>query len=185
MCREYVATIQLIEPGDFRLKLARVVCAIAARMNIRQGDKLIITDEAVDYAYKFLNDLYKDPSLKYYQYSVIHADSAMSDEQIQKLVQTFQHQWPQYWEQLGKMMMLQPHIKVKELAVLMQMDEKELKGILTWLAGYGFLESGRSAYYKSQIGIKFLEALVPESKTPEVKSAEEVLKDVDLEGDEF
>ena len=184
MCREYVATVQLVEPGDFRLKLARVACAIAARMNLRDGNKLIVTEESVAYAYKFLNDIYKDDSMKYYQYSVVHAENAMSEGDIVGLVGAFKNQWA-CWESLGKLMMINPHIKVKELAVLLHIEDKELKDILTWMAGYGLLESGRGVYYKSQLGIKFLETLVPDSKTSPIKSAAEVLADCNLEEDDW
>lgn len=184
MCREYVATIQLVEPGDFRLKLARVACAISARMSCREGDKLVVTAEAVDYAYDFINSLYKDESLKYYQYSVAHAEYALTEAEIEQLIKEFKNQW-MYWEALGKRLMISPYIKSRELSSIIGIPEPELKTVLVWMSGRSLLESGRNYFYKTPIGIRFLEALVPESKIPLLKTASQVLADTDLGGDDF
>jgi len=177
MCKEYVATIPLVEPGDFRLKLVRVSCAIAARMNLFMENKLIVTKEAVDYAFKFFNDIYTDDSLKYHQYSALHAEYALSDKEIESLMQTFKVTYPMEYEIVSKKLLLNPYVKTKELAVTLGIDESNIKQIVLWLAGYNFLDTFKGSYVKTPIGVKFLQKVVPQDKIKGIANIDDILGD--------
>jgi len=184
MCQEYIPAVPLIEPGDFRFKLAKFSIAAAARMDSRDGDKLIVTDEAVKYTYDFLNEVYSDEAMNYFGYSVAYAKYAYTPEQMAEIVTQFKNRYPYDWERIGSALMLSVYIKAKEIsATLNTMDDKDVRESLSWLAGKKLLEStATSAYRKTPIGVSFIETLLPADNLPSLKTATEVLGD---EKDEF
>ena len=185
MCQEYIPAVPLIEPGDFRFKLARLSIAAAAIMDSRDGDKLIVTEDAVKYTYDFLNEVYSDEALNYFGFSVAYAKYAYSPEQMAELINQFKNKYPYGWERVGVTLMMSVYIKAKEIsASLPNMDDKDVRECLNWLTGKKLLEStATSSYRKTPIGVSFLETLLPEDNLPSLKSASEVLGNEDE--DEF
>lgn len=181
LCREYIPAVPLVEPGDIRLKLARISVAAAARMDSRDDDKLIVCKEAVEYAYDFLNGIYASKAFKYFEYSVAYAEYAYSEEDLETLANSFKEQWPYNWEKLGKLLLTTIYIKVRELsAAIPNLEDKYVRECLDWMAGKRIVESSsRGVFTKTPVGVKFFETLLPSDNIPSVKTAGEV-----LEGDE-
>lgn len=66
----YSTDIPLIEAADFRVKLARMAAAIAARLfSTDNGERLLVTSEHVMAARDLVNELYSKHTFKYLQYS--------------------------------------------------------------------------------------------------------------------
>ena len=188
MCQRYISNIPLIEPGDFRHKLMRVACAAAARMDSREGQKLIVTVDAVDYARDFLDTLYSDPSFNYLGYSKAYAEYALDDDTTQRLIQEFQSMWSE-WRGIGKWIMLNTYTQPKEIAAASGMEIGVIRECLTWLTARKLLlMTTRGRYMKTEPGVKFFNALLPQEVERQLSSREiRALKgkDIDNGRDDF
>ena len=175
MCQLYIPQIPLVDPGDFRYKLARVSCAVAARMDSRVDNKLMVTKEHVNYAWNFINELYTDPSLKYRQFSVNYAARELSEERMDTLRTRLEQNYPIIWAPLSKWLLLNPYTKGAEFATVHGYSAQDVKNALTWFAGNRFLEgTSRGHYRKTELGVKFFEYLMPDMVIVKPITAEEL-----------
>lgn len=181
MCSQYVASIPLVEPGDFRHKLARVSVAAAVRMySVSPSHELVVTPEAVKYAYNFMNELYSESSLKYLSYSKAYTTFTLRDEDKERLLIELKGRWDYEHEFLIRWLMINEYTKPKELAIAGQFDEKEVKECLSWFAANKLLETtGRGHFIKTELGVKFVEYVLPDEFDGTYITAEEVEGEVD------
>jgi len=184
MCRNYIAKIPLIEPGDFRLKLARVSVAVAARMNNRSLDnKLVVTPDHVEYAYNFIDNNYSDRSLNYKQYSATYAGYMLDDEQMADRITNYTNKFEEMGKNIAEWIVKNPYTSPKQISSMYLYDIKEVRDCLSWLAGNKFIEDTiRGSYYKNELGVMFFEKLVGISIVDPSLSMKEILSD-DEKGD--
>lgn len=172
MCQRYIPMIPLVEPGDFRLKLARVACAVAARMDSRDGGNLIVTEAAVDYARDFMDSLYSDSTLNYLGYSKAFAEYALDDDTADRLAGEFKLSFEK-WRAIGKWIMLSTYITPKELVAASNMETSVARECVAWFVARKMLvTTARGAYVKTEPGAKFLKKLVPQDFGPDLTSKE-------------
>ncbi len=177
-CQEYSASIPLVEPGDFRHKLARLCVAIAARMSSRDKDnRLIIKQEHIDYAYQFINELYADDALGYHTFSVYDAELIATNEQLEKYASTFRNQWPLIWKKIVRFVVFNDYTDPKELAAVAEGPEGDMKNCMAWLSGYKLMErTVRGHYCKTENGVRFFDLLTEHGDTKPTKSVREIMK---------
>ena len=176
LCQQYVPTIPLVEPGDFRHKLVRVAAAIAARLNSYENNHLIIKKEAITYAHDFFHELYTAKSMQYRAYSEAHSTFALDNDGMVSLAKELTTRWPQEWEFICNWAMVQEYIKPKDLSIAGQLDSKEVKECLQWLSAGNLLETtSRGHFTKTENGVRFLQHLMPGKFDSTYQTAEEVL----------
>ena len=78
--REYSSKIPLVEGANQRIKIAKLAVASACRVfsTDETGEKVIVNAEHVEFAYNFLEEIYRKPSLDYRGYS----DRDLEDKRI-------------------------------------------------------------------------------------------------------
>ena len=191
LCQRYIPSIPLIEPGDFRLKLARISVAIAARMNSTTGQgQLLVSKDAVYYAAEFIDSLYTSPSLSYKQYSEAFAKYALEGEALEKMKSTFQGQYPYSWKAIAAYAMMNTYITAKEVGIIGNSDTKEVGQALSFLAAHKLLSVAKyGSFIKTEAGARFFEELSPSQKIIPL-SARQLKEDkkeadADKEGDDF
>lgn len=133
--RKYRCDIVLVEPSDQRLKLARLACAVAARVFScsRDGEVLHVKPEHVEYASAFVERCYDTPAMEYDVYAKNKQSKMfMSQEKKSDL--------KKYWSNLGNGDVLREILidgnyfrkgEVSDQAGMSKDDVKELIGHLT------------------------------------------------------
>ncbi|KKN63225.1 hypothetical protein LCGC14_0504150 [marine sediment metagenome] len=181
MCQQYVATIPLVEPGDFRHKLAKIAVAVAVRMySVNKNNELLVTPEAVRYAYNFLNELYSEPSMKYLAYSKSYTTFTLREEDKKRLLEELKQRWQFEHEFLIRWLMINEYTRPKELAIAGQFLEKEIKDCLSWFTANKLLDTtARGHFVKTELGVKFVEYVLPDEFDGTYITAEEVEAEVD------
>jgi len=200
ICGEYVSTIPIVEPADQREKLARLAVAFAARMYLSpHGEKLLVTTDAVDAAYDFMNLLYTSDGMKYHQYSEAYKKLELDDKALVEFCKEFKIH-PDFvliWERVTWYMIRNNYIKTSEMSTTLGIPAAASKNVLAWLSAAGFIESRRSStYVKTPNGVTFFSKLMPEEGYQKPRTAKALdddaryMPDVDYvgepeEGEEF
>ena len=166
MCRKYTQQIPLVEPGDFKLKLARTACAVAARMYQRQGNKLVVTEHCAEYAYNFIDRLYSGSPLRYDEYSRDYHKFTYTDEGIANLIRVFRSLLDHHnldTKIVAGWLSSRTYIRSSEVSAVLDSDPKDIRVVLNWCSGNHLVEpAARGAYTKTEQGVKFLRALLAE-----------------------
>lgn len=164
MCGEYVASAHLVEPGDFRHKIMRTAAAIAARMDCRNKDRLIVTPECVDYAEGFINTLYKSPALDYYGYSEAYAAYMLTEDELEKLINVFRNQFSAYFD-IARWLAFNTYTKTRQLSAVTGLPEGQIRDCLNWCSAYKLLDStSKGSFVKTELGGQFFKTIVEEAK---------------------
>ena len=161
MCKEYSSEIPLVEPADQRESLARLSAAMAVRMFQSDGKKLEVTNECVNAAYDFLNDIYNTPSLDYGLFSLANAKMFISDETLQKLMQYFKTCWAFLWESITKFFLYNNYAKPIILSASIGADINTIKEVLNWLESMSLLKTSKYGAFCTTNGVRFFRELMP------------------------
>ena len=150
----YATEIPLVEPNEQRVKLARLAVSTAAMFfsASEDGHQVIVRPEHVEFAAKFLDTLYKKPSLAFHEYASTqrHRFVLTNSEVVQSILR----------RNPGAMrsMMEQEQFTQRDLKEILAMnDNDELRAHITTLREAGFLRrQGSSFYLKTPAAIKWL-----------------------------
>jgi hypothetical protein len=89
---EYACDVPLATAADLKLKLARVAAATAARVfSTRDGEKLLVKPEHVEYAARVFDEAYKKEAMSYWHYAQKYQkDNYMSETRRQVISDTIE-----------------------------------------------------------------------------------------------
>jgi len=88
----YDCDISLAERSDFKIKLARISAAVAARMFSTDKDakKLYVKSEHVEFAASFMDSCYRKPTMAYFEYArQFKRDNGLTSERRRNISLTF------------------------------------------------------------------------------------------------
>lgn len=107
--KDYSSDLLLVEPANFRVKLAKVAIAIAIRLfNTIDGENVIVEKQHVVMALQFFIDLYSSKSSKYKDYAMSFQsqlnlfDEPKLRETIEEIRAKFKDSWPSFVELMTK-----------------------------------------------------------------------------------
>ena len=161
MCKEYSSEIPLVEPADQRESLARISTAMSVRMFQSDGKRLEVTNECVNAAYDFLNDIYNSSSLDYGSFSLANAKMFISDEDLQKLIKTFKTGWAFIWESITKFFLYNNYAKPIILSASIGVDINTIKEVLNWLESMSLIKTSKYGAFCTTNGVRFFRELMP------------------------
>lgn len=148
--KRYLCDIVLVEPSDQRLKLARMACAVAARMfssDEETGERLIVRPEHVEFAVELTKRLYGAPAMEYETYAkVAQSKMVMSDEVKSKL----EAQWVELddYEHLIELFLSSNYFRKRDLQDLTGYTNDEIGHLIKMLAKYSLLVSTTNYGYR-------------------------------------
>lgn len=178
MCGEYISTIPIVEPADQREKLARLAVAFAARMYLSpNGKDLVVTSDAVDAAFDYMNLLYTSDGMKYHQYSEAYKKLDIDKKALTAFCEEFK-QHPDFvliWERVTWYMIRNNYIKTSEMSTVVGIPMTSSKNILSWLSASGFISSRRAGtFVKTPNGVNFFSQLMPSEGYKKPMTAKEL-----------
>lgn len=166
MGKKYTSLIPLVEPAEFRIKLARLSVACAARVfSTTDGENLVVRAEHTKFVYDFLNTIYEAHSLNYAAYSKarILEQQLKHEDEVAIIVKT---KGPTLVEGL----LSNQYFRLQDFEDLFDLDKKELKGIVSQLVRNRAIKHIGTAYVKTPAFINLLRKLqvegVPEPPQP-------------------
>lgn len=146
MCEKYCSDFTLVHPSEQRIKLARLACALAARLySTPDGRKLIVHKNHVKYIHDYLNRIYDSKYFKYDTWSVNQtAGSKIIDvEAVEEFCESIGHYG------CGKFLEIKD-FRLKDIEEYLGISTDEAKAKLSKLLLNNAMSRGkRDAYKKS------------------------------------
>jgi len=153
MARDYVSHIPLVEGANQRIKLARLAVATACRVySTEDGVRVIVRPEHVRFAYDFLNQVYKKPSLGYWDLSQQIREQERAAERAKDSVVKFLSQN----EEVARVFLQYNYVIAKDLEDLCDLDGSMVRRFLKFLAKNGMIGKGSRGYVKQPAFIEIL-----------------------------
>jgi DNA-binding transcriptional ArsR family regulator len=153
MGETYVSQIPLVEGANQRIKLARLAVSTAARMyNTPDGERLIVEPEHVQFAYDYLNKVYKKPSLGYWDFSRQIREQEEVAEQAKPKVVEYLKKNPQ----VANLFLAHSAISGRDLEDLADLDRSTVRRHLKFLAKNGMIRKSTSGYRKAPAFVTIL-----------------------------
>jgi hypothetical protein len=154
MGREYSSTIPLVEGANQRIKLARLALAAAARVFScdETGEVLVVKPEHVDFAFDYLNEVFRKPSLGYWDYSQQIIEQQRAAEQAKDKVIRFLTQTPQ----MGNVFLQHRCVSGQDLEDMCDLDRSSVRRCLQFLAKAGMISKSHHGYSKTPAFINIL-----------------------------
>lgn len=158
MTNKYTENIPLVDKGSFRFKLARLSCALAARLFSTDdtGTKLIIHASHVKYVSKFLDDQYSSPIYGYADLSAAMslADKLVDPELILNEIKRIDHP-----VDFITLLLSQNDIEMRDLCDWGGFDQERGRSILSLFVRKRALVRDKYAYHKTPSFIEFLKSV--------------------------
>lgn len=163
MGQEYTNEIPLVEAANQRIKLARIAAAIAGRLfsTDATGEKLIITKDHVDFAYRFLTQIYSKKSSGYKQYSLrLIKRQKEAERNVEKVIKML-NQYPQ----LADLFLDISTFTVTDVETYLDIEHNAAKTILSKLRSYKMIKRiYNNQYIKQPIFTETLEKWILENE---------------------
>ena len=156
----YNCDIYLADRSDMRLKLARIACSVAAQVfsTDAEGKKVVVYVEHVDYAGRFMDMLYRKPSMSFFEYArAYQMENTFSEEKKQHL----RDEIPRFdsWETLVNKLMHTRLFSKQELCDSCGYESKDFQPIWKFLIRNQLLTKKIRGYTKTPAFTEFLKTL--------------------------
>lgn len=149
----YVSHIPLVEGANQRIKLARLSVATAARMfSTPDGERLIVKPEHVKFVYDYLNQIYRKPSLGYWDYSRQIREQEKIAEQARDKVMKFLKENPQ----VANTFLAHSTVFGRDIEELADLDRSTVRRYLKFLAKNGMISKSTTGYSKTPAFVTIL-----------------------------
>lgn len=155
--RKYRCDIVLVEPSDQRLKIARLACAVAARMfsSDKEGSCLIVRRKHVQFAVDFIQRCYDAPAMEYNVYAKDRQRKMfMSDEKrsaLKKYLDGLSNP-----EVLRSLLLGCNYFRKGELADQSGLTKDEVSSMIAYLTQNFLITSTTGGYRKTPMFTAFL-----------------------------
>jgi hypothetical protein len=161
MGKIYTSQIPLVEVADQRIKLARLSVAIACRVfSTDDGERVIVKEDHVKYARRFLEQCYRKDSMAYYDFSRVQKrDDEIIDsnrDEIEKFVK-------ENYETLGVFLQYNT-VRPRDLEEMLGMDRDEVRHIVNFLVRNQLVQKSQYGLIKRPHFIKILKGTRPNEK---------------------
>ncbi len=158
----YDCDIQLAERSDLRLKIARIACAVAARVfsTDEEGKRLLVTKEHVKYAADTIDRSYRSDAMNYFQYAKRHKkDNNFTTEKHDDLLKSMQS-FANY-EMIVSALLDVEFFQKRQFGEMLDMDKTEMDRLWALFMKHRVIAtaSGGRGYRKSVAFTVFLKHL--------------------------
>lgn len=156
----YECDISLAQRSDLRLKIARISCAVAARLfsTDEEAKKVIVEIEHVQFAAKVMDRAYRKPSMAYFEYARRYKqDNHFSDEK-QATVREHLEGYSDTDDIISTLL----DIDLLNKAILVDMvnlEDSELKKLWKFIVGNRLIRKFPKGYRKTEAFTKFLKTM--------------------------
>lgn len=163
-CAQYHAAIPLVEPADYRFKLARLSTALAARLFSCDDSmrKLVVTDGHVRYIGDFLRHIFNKACFAYDTWSknkkggqTVRHEPVVRDALINSCA---------HWPDACRALLSLPEISAGDLEDIFGVDRDKAKGLMAVLTQAQCIERRRNARYRTPSFNRLLKTLVVEGE---------------------
>lgn len=154
----YACDLPLAHAADLRIKIARISCAVAARMFSTDDDavNLIVRKEHVQFAAKFMDRAYRKDSMSYFHYARQYKqDNFISTERKKKIEDMFSSFGPERANivlVLGQAKLLNKN----KFADMVNLENDDMKRLWKFLVGERLLIENTRGYRRSEAFTKYL-----------------------------
>jgi len=163
----YECDLPLAHAADLRIKIARISCAVAARMFSTDDDAvdLFVCLEHVQFAAKFMDRAYRKDSMSYFQYAKQYKqDNFISSERKKRIDEMFSSFGPE----AESIRLTLTHAKLlnrSKFADMVNLENDDLKRLWKFLVGERLFIENTRGYRRSEAFTKYLKSGVS-SKVP-------------------
>jgi hypothetical protein len=159
--REYSSKIPIVEPADQRLKIARLAASLAARLfSTKDGVKLLVTEEHVEFVVNWLRTIYNSPHMAYNEFSRVQHDLDRlieGDERVKVLVALAG--LPSYEDLIHLLVGGSYPFRKQELQDQLGYDQEQMKKVMKTMAHHFLIKTTARGYSKTPQFIKLLREL--------------------------
>lgn len=126
--KTYSAKIPLVEGANQRIKLAKLAVATAARVfsTDDSGEKIIVKEAHVEFAYQFLEEVYSKPSLDYKGYSERELGDYRLAMEKQEEVFVYLNAFPEVGELLDRQDFILPRHFEEQLGLIRETSQEHI-----------------------------------------------------------
>ena len=155
--RTYSNRFPLIEAANQRIKIAKLAIATAARLysTDRGGEQIVVKKEHVRYVGEFIDRLYKNKTLGYYEFSRQQAQNISIASDSREKVYTLMSGEPE----LANIFLTYSHIRIVDLIDMLDCEREEAKHYLKELVQSKMLFKTQNGYMKSPAFTEILREL--------------------------
>ena len=168
MGQRYSSQIPLVEPAEFRIKLARLSVACAARLfSTTDGVNLIVDACHIQFVYDFLNKIYSASSMNYLAYSKARMleQQLKNEEEVSIVVKS-------HGPSLVEGLLAQQYFRLQDFEDLFDLEKKELKSIVSQLVRNRAIKHYNTVYVKTPAFITLLRKVQANGVDEKPKPAE-------------
>ena len=161
----YECDISLAEEADLRLKIARISAAVAARLFSTDGEakKVIVTDDHVDFAARFMDRAYRKPSMAYFEYARRYKkDNNFTEKRTSEITATMES-FDDYDKVISTLLDVDLITK-PTLTDMVNFEQDELKRLWKFMVGGRLIRRSTKGYRKSPAFTEFLRAMSSKTK---------------------
>ncbi|HUV84665.1 MAG TPA: hypothetical protein VMV86_03100, partial [Methanosarcinales archaeon] len=156
---KYSPAIALVQAENFRLKLARLSAAAAARLfSTEDGEIVLVKKEHAEFVVEFLHETYSAKSMRYDQYSA-NQTNTMQLKHADSIERELKEYCGRNLLDTVNGMLSQNQITVKDLADFMGDDRFNANGLVSMLRKKNALNKENTYLTKSPAFIEFLQKL--------------------------
>lgn len=149
----YTNEIPLVEGANQRIKLARMAIATAARVySTDNGENIIVKPEHVDFVYNFITNVYKKPSLGYWDKSKQEQSQRDKAKQSENEVITMLNDFPD----LGDLFYENNIINLNDISQTMNIEPFEARKYVNFLMKSKMIKKSARGYRKQPTFIETL-----------------------------
>lgn len=156
MAEHYISDVPLVEGANQRIKIARMAVATACRLFSTDisGEKVIVKPEHVEYAYRFLEEVYKKPSMGYWDVSNLsrmeHREALENTNNVKTFLENNKF--------LAKTLLKNVHVNARDLEDMLDLDAGTVRGFLKFLIKNSMIYKKPQGYAKKPMFIDILRA---------------------------
>lgn len=170
MSAKYSPKIPLVEPADHRWTLARLSCAMAARLfSTLDGVNLLVRPEHVRAVAAYMDQVYSSPAMSYDAYSnrIMSADRHvdLNRTAIKSRLKVTTHKPAD----LIDLLLSEHYLSPRDMEVQLGVDKAVVKDIIQFLTQARCLERGKNGYRKKPAFITILKELEAEAGSSRVQ----------------
>lgn len=157
LCSIYSESVPLIDKGTTKYKLARMSCALAARLySTTNGKNLVVTKKHVEHVTKFIDDVYSNRTVGYRNFSeAVEYANNLKDENAVKTRIVSQ----QYGMDLIDQLLHADTVTVEDIQDWTELDKEQARGLLSFFVRMHALHRQKRMYVKSSQFVSLLKRM--------------------------
>ena len=144
---KYNCNISLCEPGDMRLKVARLAASCAGRLHsTKTGEEIIVLPEHVAFVTDYIDSIYSSPSMGFDIYAKMDQRKNVLDEKRKKIVGAWL-KGQNNWKLLANSILESFNFSANGIAEMWNEDRRDASQVISFLKKYYLIEQNQYGKY--------------------------------------